>query len=236
MPAVPHGRAPSYQHLLAPGQARDRDYTKVVSLHRVAAVKDLQSLLAWAAGERVQVRGVRAGSGERDPGCGSGDSQGPLTGLRRPHLSARAGGDAAVGAVLPIPCGKVTAGLSQGPAPRRPPLPAAPLTGLWRRALGDPEAVHLTEVSGQEAHARGGQDEGAQAPESALGGERRGADRVGLQGSGCGSSAGLRRRRPGGPTPSAPSQRPESPLHPQRPEGSAMQTSCAEDPGPGPAA
>lgn len=171
-------------------------------------------------------------SGESGSGCGSGGSQGALTGLRRPHLSARASGDAAVGAVLPVLCGKVTAGLSQGPAPRRPPLPAAPLTGLRRRALGDPKAVHLAEVSGQEAHAGGGQDQGAQAPESALGGERRGADRVGLQGSGCGSSAGLRRRRPGGPTPSAPNQRPESTLYPQRPEGSAIQTSCAQDPDP----
>lgn len=78
MPAVPHSRAPSYQHLLAPGQARDRDCTEVVSLHRVAAVKDLQSLLAWAAGECVQVRGVRAGRGSRARDVGAGAAKGHL--------------------------------------------------------------------------------------------------------------------------------------------------------------
>lgn len=78
MPAVPHSRAPSYQHLLAPGQARDRDCTEVVSLHRIAAVKDLQSLLAWAAGECVQVRGVRAGRGSRARGVGAGAAKGHL--------------------------------------------------------------------------------------------------------------------------------------------------------------
>lgn len=70
--ACPHPvRAPSYQHLLTPGQARDADDTKVISLHSVAAVKDLQGLLAWATVRWVLIQsrveggvGVRWGTGQ----------------------------------------------------------------------------------------------------------------------------------------------------------------------------
>lgn len=69
-----------------------------------------------------------------------------------------------------------------GPAPTPAPLlaPSAALTWLGGRKLRDSEAVHLAKVAGQQAHACRGQDHGAQAPKSALGGERRAADRVGL--------------------------------------------------------
>lgn len=133
-----------------------------------------------------------------------------------------------------------------GPHPRRP-LPAALLTGLRGRALGNPKAVHLAEVAGQQAHARRRQDHGAQAPESALGGESRGADRVGLgeraraRAWGPGTGEGLGPGRPSvisrgatlsshaTPNLSLPCTT-EPP--PQKPENTPIQTSCPQDPRP----
>lgn len=60
------------------------------------------------------------------------------------------------------------------------PEAAHSLTWLWCHRLGDAEAVHLAEVAGQQAHARGGQDHGAQAPECTLRGKRCGTHRMGL--------------------------------------------------------
>lgn len=136
-----------------------------------------------------------------------------------------------------------------GPHPRRP-LPAALLTGLRGRVLGNPKAVHLAEVAGQQAHARRRQDHGAQAPESALGGESRGADRVGLgeraraRAWGPGTGEGLGPGRPSvisrgatlsshaTPNLSLPCTT-EPP--PQKPENTPIQTSCPQDPRPQPA-
>lgn len=127
----------------------------------------------WGVDEMGQ-DGGGAGARRRQPAKGHSPDSGPSASLPGP-----------AGALASGPSSPSPAGCAQGPctrrsAPTQRPPAAAPLTWLRGRALGDAETVHLAEVAGQQAHACGGQDHCAQAPESALGGKRRGADRVSL--------------------------------------------------------